>query len=304
MLPNREYLELEEISLIEGISRNDFLDLFRRKKINLYLWCSEPHLIGQVRYKGIDKPFTAGNFSYSGVVQAHHTDLEKLVEGQTKLHLKKFIIMELDQITNWSPEKPSRISYPNKQFTDHKALNSPPKFSFHAFINGEDSEKKHGNLLLALDKLQKSMEKDEAPEKDIFKPFKDYADNQVSITPKVFTPSDLRFSKSEVLSLITQPQTTEQTQKPITRISPSNPLDALIVRVAQSNPGRSDQIWNLLRIESRKEILDREYDQDGILEAVSQTELIWRHERIDQEKKLGRESFKNKYSKLKKNYEL
>lgn len=303
MLANREYLELEEILEIEGITKNDLFDLFRRDQINLYLWCSEHHLIGQIKYQGIDKPFTCGIFSYSGVVKPYKKHIEQLINGAKEVNIEKFIIIELDQITNWNPTKPPLISYPNKQFENHKELESPPNFPFFAFIDGEDFETKNQNLVNLYGLLAKYAGKH--ANHDYGKTFHESIKNKVSITSKNFMSTDIRFSKTEVMELLTpNPTRFLNIKEELGKTKTPNPLDELIIKIAISNPGRSDHIWNLLRVESKKEILDREYDEDGILEEVSLTHLYWRNPRTQTKKPLERGSFKTKYWKLKKKYEF
>jgi len=307
MHPNREYFELEEISQFEGVTKNDLIDFFRRKKINLFLWCSEARLIGQVSYKGINKPFTCGQFTYSGVVKPDRSFIEDLIERKKEVQIEKFLVIELQEITNWKPTKPIHITYPNKRFENHKELDIPPSFPFYAFITAQDSEEKHKSFMQAFDLLQQNLSKYKEGDSsvDYFKGFKDSIKAQVSITPKRFKPIDIRFSKSEVLELI-KPKSRDLKLKPRSsnNLKAPNPLNELIIKLVKNNPGRSDHIWNLLRIESKKELFDREYDDDSILEEVSLTELTWRNPRNNKQKSLLRSSFKNTLSDLKKKHNL
>lgn len=301
MLENRQYLELDEIDQIEGFTKYDLIDLFRRGKLKLYLWCSEPHLIAQIRFKGSEKPCTSGIFSYSGAVEIHKDYIDQLLNGTKTINIKRFIIKELDEVKNWTSKKPPKITYPNQEFDDHKFLEKPPEFSFYAFKNGEDSESKHKNILNSLELFQKNMTKfgQTQPDADYIQPFKDSMAKQVSITTKKFTESDIRFNKTEIQNLlnknITRTKKTKHFKKPPT------PIDLVILSLIEKRDLNSGEIWIELQKEVKKETFERSIDEYGILEEVSHERLYWRNAKGER-KKLERSGFRKKVSSLKSAY--
>ena len=304
MLPDREYLEIEEISQIKGVTKSDLLDLYRRGEINLYAWCSEPYLIAFAKAQDKNKNYTIGTFKYSGVVSINSGYIDALLDGKATVSVEKFIIVEVKQVRNWSSLTPSRVSYPNDKFQYHQEVLDSPKSRFYSILSAHDTLEAIGSFQDALIAItEKNINTTYGKNThDLLIKQKENLKNKLSITHKKFKISDLRFNKTEILKLITPKVEAETKTKTANTIRSPNPLDELVIKLSIANPGRSDHIWNLLRIESKKEIFDRKNDEGGILEEVSQTELIWRNPRTQQNKKLSRESFKNKYSRLKKKH--
>lgn len=299
MLTDREYLHLEEISEIQGLSKFDLIELIREEKISTYAFIPEQKLTGVTRIKNEPKNSTTGNFYYEGIIKFLHKDAFNLIQQQKNIKVTYVLIMELEKIKNWDSSSPSVI-FPNNEFLNHLNLNHPPKQQFYA-CSKITPDKEH---LRPLFELINGAAIAWTGNYDALSDSKDKIDDQlhemqdtVSILSIEIEYHSFRFRKSEVLSLLRSKQA-KQIEKP--NKTASSPLDEVIIQVAKNNPGRSDHIWNTLRKESKKEIFDRQYDEDGILEEISQTQIIWRNDRTSQEKTLSRAGFKNKLSNLKK----
>ncbi|WP_019557615.1 hypothetical protein [Thiomicrorhabdus arctica] len=304
MIAERDYLHLEEADRIPGLNKFDLIEMFHKNQIKLYCWCSASRLFAEGSYKGDEKPSILGSFSYTGAVGIQKDKINDLLTKNKLIKIRRFVIKQPEEVRSWSDSIPLKLDLPNETYLQYKHCKAPD-FDFWAFINVTTASKTQAassisnifNSFIASrtdDFDAESHEQLNQSKKD----FKRLFDQKVSYDTKEFYPADLRFCKSEILKLV-QPEIASL-PAPISRPKAPNALDEVIITILENNPGRSDHVWNILRIESKKEIFDRSYDIDGILEEVSQTLITWRDERNRKKRELSRESYKNKLSKLRK----
>ncbi len=305
MIPARDYLHLDEADRIPGLNKFDLIEMFHKDEINLYCWLSESRLFAEGSYNGDEQPSVLGFFSYSGAVGGIHKDrINDLLTKNKPINIRRFIIKQPEEVRSWSDGSPSKLDLPNKTYLQYKHCKAP-NFDFWAFLNATTTSKTEtaaaiGNIFNSFMAIRADDFDAEAHEKlnQSKKGFKQLYDQRVSYDTKEFYLADLRFCKSEVLKIVkTEPASLPN---PISRPKAPNALDEVIITILENDSGRSDHIWKILRIESKKDLFDRSYDVDGILEEVSQVQIIWRDERNNIERSLSRESFKNKVSTLKK----
>lgn len=306
MLLNREYLHLEEADQVTGLNKFDLIEMFHRDQIKLYCWCNENRLFAEGKYKGDEQPSILGSFSYIGAVGITKDKINDLLTKQKPVKAQRFIIKQPDNIDNWTDQGPKILDYPNKKYIQYKHCKKID-FNFWSFIDATTASKTEGAK--AIGKLFDSFLKNPHMSKDSesieqFKQtkqeFRQHYDNEVSYKNKEFYPTDLRFCKSEVLAIIKP--STALAPKPLNSKAPS-PLDEIILDIIESEGGRSDHIWNTLRTESKKEIMDRIFDKYGVIEEISPTAIVWT-DRANETQTLSRKSFINKIYRIKKKHGL
>jgi len=308
MLETREYLHFEESHSVSGLSKFDIIELIRTNQINAYAWCPRQDFVGVRKLNTNTKNSTLGRFKYEGIIKISNVKAITLIEENKKIYVQFALIMEPNLVKNWDKNPPD-ITYPNNSFTNHIYLESAPISSFYACSEISPQTKAMKPFLDLINGAVYAYSGDsenfENGKKQIGESLQEF-DNSVSISSLKIEVRNFRFSKSEVLKLLKSEHIEQSTIENIheQKKQAISALDEVIIKVAKKSPGRSDHIWNTLRKESKKEIFDRQYDEDGILEEISQTQIIWRNDRTSQEKTISRAGFKNKLSNLKKEHGL
>lgn len=90
-------------------------------------------------------------------------------------------------------------------------------------------------------------------------------------------------------------------EKPVKR---SSQLTMLIERIVLAKPNmKAIEVWRQLRVEVQMDVLDREYDTEGILKDMTPSELLW-DSRYGHSPSVQKTSFDSKVSRIKKNLGL
>lgn len=297
MNENREYLHLDETTDIEGLSRFDVIEMVRSKKIKPYAWIPQHKLFAVTKFKKYPKASILGSFLYEGIISFDNRSALELLDNNQTISLTYVTTVEPQKIQKWSSEAPE-IKFPNNRFYNHVPYPEIPKFHFISCTTPVSASEKTAPLYKQITNLANAFHHNNTDAlergKKLMEDTLDRLSTQIESVSIKIKPNQFRFKKSETFSSST---TINPTHVTASKLSPS-PLDEIILAILKKGQKRSDQIWNTLRQEAKKEIFDRGYDPYGILLEVSNERLIWRG--VTKEREITRRTFINKVSNLRK----
>lgn len=278
MIAEREYLHLEEADKIPGLSKFDLIEMFQQDQIKLYCWCNETKLFAEGTFKDNSKPSVLGSFSYQGAVGLPKNNISELLIKQKPTKVKRFLIKQYENISDWTNLAPSQLDYPNQIYLEYKH-STKPKFQFWSFISAVNSSKTEsaqslGRIFNSFMKNNLGYLKDgEQQELDqSTKKLKDYFNDQVSFEQKEFYPADLRFSKKELLILVNSDDLIINAAQE----KATHPIDEIIERVLRDLGNvKVNVIWNKLKADSKSPDNKRLYDTENLLDTVENEELSY-----------------------------
>lgn len=297
MSENREYFHLDEATDIKGLSRFDIIEMVRSNKIKPYAWIPQNKLFAVTKFKKYPNASILGSFLYEGIVSIDHRAAIELLDNNQEITLTYVTIEEPQKIQQWSSEAP-KIKFPNNRFYNHVPYTETPKFHFISCTTPVSASENTAPLYKQITNLANAFNHNNTDAlekgKKLMEETLDRLSTQIESASIKIKPNQFRFKKSEICSSsipFNSEKLTTPTQSP-------NPLDEIILSILKNGHKRSDQIWNVLRQEAKKEIFDRSYDPYGILLEVSNERLIWSG--VTKERDINRRTFINKVSKLRK----
>ena len=267
---------LEEACEILGIRRSELSYLIAKGELQPVAFTTErPFLLTSRDTEG--RWIGRASCRYRGHLRMHPKVIQPLIDGEPIKVKSGMAVLEPEAIGNWSSSYPFKRQDPIPPLSGWQPAVKDPELirTLIALPFPKEGVSTHSALSRATKHIEKALEAQKTGDRYEMRELFPVEDNQLFFEQNnEFSPKDVRIPASEIESYLDRSNVPEAEAPPRDTNQKENQLHTLLFRIIQHNPDiKAKQAWALL--EEDYEADTPKFDIDGIVQAISPTELEW-----------------------------